>query len=188
MENIEVKQEPLELSELPEEGQSEELLNSVIVKEEYCLQDPQKVPVSLCNVKTEPELEESQKENEDEKKFECKICSRRFKTPGNLKTHKRAHKAKKYKCEVCKKDFLRRKDWKNHRKRHHLLIPCTKPFCEEAFDSLTARDKHLKEHTGNKIRCKVCNKVVKSQEDMPAHMQIHRKFPKDELLPDQLFK
>ena len=93
-----------------------------------------------------------------EKKFNCKICSAKFLTQGNLKRHIRTHSdLKPYVCETCGKSFKDPGTLKQHTYKHGSQTFVCK-FCSQKFDSPLYLSRHMKRvHPVDGIQTKTCS-------------------------------
>lgn len=91
--------------------------------------------------------------------YPCKVCSKVFQKPYNLKLHMKTHSTDKpYKCAKCPKTFARSHDKKRHELLHdgvknfkcegYLQDGCTRWGCGKTFARLDALARHFRTETG----------------------------------------
>eukprot|EP00088_Acartia_fossae_P034948 TRINITY_DN3593_c0_g1_i2.p1 TRINITY_DN3593_c0_g1~~TRINITY_DN3593_c0_g1_i2.p1 ORF type:complete len:461 (-),score=18.15 TRINITY_DN3593_c0_g1_i2:122-1504(-) len=102
--------------------------------------------------------ENGQHLNPSERKYNCAICDKSFKTLNNLSQHIASHKNKIFSCEFCTKQFRSNIGLKQHRRLHTgETLSCE--VCQESFLSLHAVKRHERVvHAFNRITSKFfCN-------------------------------
>jgi len=135
------------------------------------------------------------KEHTKELPFLCQYCELGFLTKKSLEQHERRHKAeKRYPCDLCSEMFVYRYQLIDHIKKVHpgeVLLKCF--HCDEKFDSVEDRTKHMEEihpytTTRKKILdlydgkdlviekpfvCEYCSKSFKSNAHLAKHLVVH---------------
>ncbi|CAH1786994.1 unnamed protein product [Owenia fusiformis] len=117
----------------------------------------------------------------EEKMFQCKLCSSKFKTFKSLKKHKKWVKHGELKCEICFKVFVKKFDYTVHMRVHtgDKWDEREKPFncniCSKGFTSKSYLLWHLKSHTGQQtdVKCDICMREFNSNSNLVNHMRIH---------------
>ena len=83
-----------------------------------------------------------------EKPFECDLCGRAFRQPGNLTRHRMTHTPHKpYVCPVCNKAFNRASNLQTHMRTHDDYVPFVCPYCGQGFQKKTDWKAHCYTHT-----------------------------------------
>ena len=123
---------------------------------------------------------------EEEKKFECDICSRSFKTKNGIRPHRKIHKAFSKKtvnhlkfteggaqCMICQKHFSSQHYLSNHMKMHsEKSYKCN--HCEKTFARSTDLKRHEARHTLEKpFQCKFCAKSFALEYLLNKHQKTH---------------
>ncbi|XP_038053862.1 zinc finger protein 14-like [Patiria miniata] len=119
----------------------------------------------------------------------CKVCSKLFVRPFNLKRHEKTHEEKhqasklpkSFACKDCPKLFTRKVHLQRHEQLHvketGMVFSCT--LCTETFEDKFSYKNHSKTHTMKKyyreMTCEVCQKVVKGPITLKRHMRTHTK-------------
>lgn len=118
-------------------------------------------------VKLEPEIEEmlDNIKSEDE-------CKKEFEEEKDIPEEKfDVIKCKLLQCSECKESFDSKLKLNNHkRSKHYLPGVCNICGTVVRSDNLS---KHLKVHSDNPVKCKVCNRLFKNSESLRTHKFLH---------------
>jgi hypothetical protein len=109
-------------------------------------------------------------------KFPCFHCSAQFLSRSSLKTHNKTFHSdivEQHPCDLCGKVFISRLKLQQHilvvhRKGSH---PC--PHCGKDFSVKYNLTKHIRKDHGEKIPCKLCQKLVPPGRYMKIHLETH---------------
>lgn len=117
---------------------------------------------------------------EIDKKLECLLCNKLYKTETSLRHHiDTIHdpNARKYKCDICGSGFFREAALQNHHENQHLDM---KKFicgiCDTGLKSKIALERHMFQHTGRKpFQCKWdgCKKTFTTTANRDEHYRSH---------------
>lgn len=131
-----------------------------------------KKPKNIVKIKT--------KQTDDEKRLECLLCNKLYKTETSLRHHiDTIHdpNARKYKCEICGTGFFREAALQNHHENQHLDM---KKFicgiCNTGLKSKIALERHMFQHTGKKpFKCSWdgCKKTFTTTANRDEHYRSH---------------
>jgi stress-induced morphogen len=110
----------------------------------------------------------------NERPYECLVCSKRFKSKGNLKMHEGIHD-KKFQCEICQKKFAATTNLKDHLKLHENpdLFQCH--ICKLKQTSKTTLRRHLRIHDENRVKEFKCEKCIFSTDHL-GNLKTHQKY------------
>lgn len=116
------------------------------------------------------------KTHTSERKFQCDICKKSYKTKFSLVNHLQTHKEKTFTCEICAKVFHTASGlWIHiqyvHNKHKQKLIKCS--ICEYRTLKTYNIKKHERKHTDNNIACPQCGMFFEKAEKMLKHQRIH---------------
>ncbi|CRL04767.1 CLUMA_CG017827, isoform A [Clunio marinus] len=115
---------------------------------------------------------------QDEKTYECVVCSKPFKVQEALASHMRTHKdimdKLEFPCNLCDKVFKKLNDLTRHSRKHpenksHKCLICSKMFSQGShlIDHLN-RHKNLRPHV-----CNICNKAFQQSSTLKDHLRTH---------------
>ena len=95
-------------------------------------------------------------------RYECYVCSKRFRDKHGLVTHERVHNGDRpFKCGFCKWAFMSNSNLTRHVRGVHMgerRFACH--MCDRAFASSGERTRHMRVHTGERpFKCDVCQKT-----------------------------
>ena len=128
--NMTIKAEEVELEDNFESN--DEVLEPVFIKCESQEDFISALPNSFANdpiAAAAPNAEDILKKSQVQTNFECKICTKRFKTRMELKHHKKTHLTT-IECEYCQKS-LNKYYIKQHVQQKHACALCGKAFVQK---------------------------------------------------------
>ncbi|XP_016388441.1 zinc finger protein 574-like [Sinocyclocheilus rhinocerous] len=113
---------------------------------------------------------------EEEPKFPCSICNKRFSSQVHLLRHRRTTHTteRRFKCNICGKPFKKQIHLRNHLRTHTGERPfqCNCSVCGKTFSSLANLSRHGLTHTGVRpYRCDVCHKAFSQSSNLRQHRQ-----------------
>ena len=124
--------------------------------------------------------------SEDNSRFCCDVCNKKFIWKGALRAHLLNHKPeidrKDFTCTICNRKYLSAGSLSWHKKRAHSTnIPVqAKNLCEicsKTFATLTSFKEHMLGHSEEsvmlQIQCPKCTKWLKNQRCLKSHMLLH---------------
>ncbi|XP_049835558.1 uncharacterized protein LOC126279123 isoform X1 [Schistocerca gregaria] len=119
------------------------------------------------------------REGQDEDKFSCDSCEKKYKTEEKLDSHRiREHSKpgeRPYSCNICNKKFSGRSTVIYHRRTHTGEQPHECTTCGKTFTRPDALRQHTRSHTNErKFRCSVCNKKCSSRDTLNKHLKSHK--------------
>jgi stress-induced morphogen len=107
---------------------------------------------------------------------ECGICHKMLKY-NSLNSHRRnVHAtAQDFQCKICSKSFKSAYYLKRHEKRHNKEIQCE--ICNKMFSTVGKLAQHKKECHENKrsFECEICNKKFNQKGNLKRHQKTHDK-------------
>ncbi len=107
--------------------------------------------------------------------FECKICFMKFRTRGNLNSHKTRHSEIKFECGTCSKTFKWKWSLIQHEKRHQInqkTIPCI--YCQAEFPFKKKLWEHyLSAHKDKRPFACECGMTYKHHVSLIVHRKDH---------------
>lgn len=125
--------------------------------------------------KSEFNLHMSRNHNPD-KKYECKICLRKFSVRKDLSLHLPMHTTEKaIQCELCGQQFARKTSLSHHIQRHirdlEPKIPCK--LCDKTFPKKFDLFKHVRENHNFDHTCEFCGRVFEKAVHLRGHKKVH---------------
>uniref|UniRef100_A0A0C9Q0E5 ZNF77 protein n=1 Tax=Fopius arisanus TaxID=64838 RepID=A0A0C9Q0E5_9HYME len=108
-------------------------------------------------------------------KYSCSICDKKWKTPGELKTHIVSHSSiRPYMCEKCGQAYKHKHALKVHIGMHNGINPFKCSFCDKCFTQKGALRRHLPMHTGEMpYQCDLCGKRFIHHTSYNMHVLSH---------------
>ncbi|XP_035700694.1 zinc finger protein 98-like isoform X2 [Folsomia candida] len=112
--------------------------------------------------------------------YPCRICKRKFYSPGALGAHmvmRHETGEKKLSCVKCGKKFCLEENLARHLKLHK--VECTKPIvcdlCDKRFESEERLQSHLESAVhSNRFECTQCPQKCKNRLSLERHLMTHR--------------
>ncbi|XP_023348875.1 zinc finger protein 33B isoform X4 [Eurytemora carolleeae] len=137
--------------------------NTKKIKKNKCLRD--------SNEEITPQLE-----NEN-KKFECNYCGKKFRFKHCLRNHEFIHKTeKKFLCEECGFSTQHFNTMKTHRQGHSgEYFRCTLDKCSFKTFRRQNLTEHMKTHSNATILCDICDTKFAHLKNLRRHMKMHDK-------------
>jgi KRAB domain-containing zinc finger protein len=110
--------------------------------------------------------------------YHCTVCTRLFKTQGELETHtcgktrRVSRKEKTHKCDTCGKMFARRDGLTEHiRTVHNKIARLSCPYCKYRTDNQGHLTRHISTHTGEKqFKCTQCDYTGAQKQHLLHHI------------------
>ncbi|XP_050513312.1 zinc finger protein ZFP2 isoform X1 [Diabrotica virgifera virgifera] len=119
--------------------------------------------------------EKSAQKFQDNKQWECDVCSKLFTTKYFLKKHKRLHTGEMpYCCTLCNKSFTFQQSYHKHMLYHSSEKPHVCSECGRAFKELSTLQNHARIHSGERpFICETCGKSFRQRVSYLVHRRIH---------------
>ena len=116
-------------------------------------------------------------EHENQYRFDCEKCDRKFSTTKSLLNHARTHNKKEKKvCIECRKVLGDSQSLKIHMLSHSnpLSFQCTWKGCNKAFNFQYSLVDHTRTHTKEKpFKCNHCDQTFRKSSHLSRHKQVH---------------
>ncbi|XP_023029463.1 uncharacterized protein [Leptinotarsa decemlineata] len=111
----------------------------------------------------------------DEKKFQCQLCDKAYRTKAVLKVHMDTHANKRqHLCNVCGKGFNYPIALRYHMRLHTGEKNYNCEFCNKSFRMKNSLNRHRRTHTGDRpYRCKFCSRKFFSRGEVTCHEYTH---------------
>jgi len=112
-----------------------------------------------------------------EKKYECKICGSKYKTPAILANHELLHADDetryKFSCDICGQRFTQRGNLDGHLATHSGDKPYKCPICDKAFSKMSNLTNHSLIHSSEKpFLCDQCDASFKTKYKLNTHVKV----------------
>jgi len=115
------------------------------------------------------------------RKFQCKICSKNFKSAVHCKVHEKIHN-KEFPCEVCNKNFTIPSQLAAHKKLYHENARGFKcDVCEKQCFQKAHLINHQKTHDKNRskpLKCHRCDFSTDNKSNLKNHANFHERQDK----------
>ena len=110
---------------------------------------------------------------EDQLKFVCETCGKKYEQQSELKVHVLVHGESKFPCKYCGKGFKSPYALKSHETERHEKEPepcgmCGKMLASKAVVKEHERVVHFNDRT---VDCGLCEKTLKTKRNLQLHMQ-----------------
>ncbi|CAH0557112.1 unnamed protein product [Brassicogethes aeneus] len=117
----------------------------------------------------------NKQKQQDNKQWECDVCSKMFTTKYFLKKHKRLHTGEMpYTCSQCSKSFTFQQSYHKHMLYHSSEKPYVCNECGRAFKELSTLQNHARIHSGERpFGCETCGKRFRQRVSYLVHRRIH---------------
>ncbi len=129
---------------------------------------------STANVEGGEEPNKHRTPAEEEPKFPCSICKKRFSSQVRVLRHRRTTHTteRRFKCNICGKPFKKQIHLRNHFRTHTGERPFQCSVCGKTFSSLANLSRHGLTHTGVRpYRCDICHKAFSQSSNLRQHRQ-----------------
>ena len=113
-----------------------------------------------------------------ERKFQCEICTRSYKSTTALGIHRKSHN-KKFECKTCKRMFSTQSFLNQHNRTHHenpKIFKCE--ICNKQFNLKLHFQRHQKIHDKNRpkpFKCQRCDYATHTRQSHEAHQNVHKR-------------
>jgi stress-induced morphogen len=113
-----------------------------------------------------------------DKKFQCKICSKHFKSKQSLRKHEKTHN-KKFECDACKKSYPSKSELNRHNKNYHenpRSFECE--TCGKKFNTKSCLKSHQLIHKKDRLKsfkCQRCDYATDFKYNIKNHQKCHER-------------
>lgn len=123
------------------------------------------------------------KVHQSQKAFPCQLCGRSFDDAVRLENHTKVHTNQKdFKCTICEVGFQSMKNLRRHIQTIHSTdkpYTCSEEGCNMSFGRKDKYVLHQRYHERMRnIKCRKCDKILGSQDELQEHMVEHINFTK----------
>ncbi|XP_046141158.1 zinc finger and SCAN domain-containing protein 12-like isoform X11 [Osmia bicornis bicornis] len=120
---------------------------------------------------------------DDESKFVCEHCGRRYKVKTDLTLHvKKAHNSEPQVCRFCGKTVIdiSGHEWKHRKRNKELKYEHHCHLCNKKFRQRIILDNHLRLHEEG-FKCEECGQKHRSSQELINHRKLKHREPKSYL-------
>ena len=129
----------------------------------------------VCGVELYNNMDNINHQCEQERKYECKVCKKRFKRRTHLDIHARIHSGlKPYPCNFCPQRFPTKTAHRVHVRKHTGERPfvCPLPGCNSSFKQKMHMLRHQRTHTGSRpFVCEICGRAFAQKSSLTRHVR-----------------
>ena len=110
---------------------------------------------------------------EDQLKFVCETCGKKYQQPGELKVHVFVHGESKYPCKYCGKGLKSPWAQREHENRRHEQEPEPCGMCGKMLSGKTVVKEHERVVHFNEgtVDCGLCEKTLKTKRNFQLHKE-----------------
>lgn len=119
-----------------------------------------------------PYKKRAPKSSEEPGEFHCTLCDRTFARKFALQAHMESvHEGRTFACNICGKVMGWRKTLQRHMKSHQENFQKHKcDQCDKSFSRPSHLRLHMARHTGQKVRCALCNNGYRDNYKLGEHL------------------
>ena len=129
----------------------------------------------VCGVELHNNMDNINHQCEQERKYECEVCKKRFKRRTHLDIHARIHSGlKPYPCNFCPQRFPTKTAHRVHVRKHTGERPfvCPVPGCNSSFKQKMHMLRHQRTHTGSRpFVCEICGRAFAQKSSLTRHVR-----------------
>lgn len=129
-------------------------------------------------------------EHDNEKKWKCNLCTKKFYSKNMLTNHLKGHNSGNYRCLTCDITVASKLELLGHKRDKHQVIGLEPKFecekCHKMFPKKSVLEKHLSTHSGDKLfSCKHCAKAFGTLYGLTKHQKRETHFNKANAAPPE---
>lgn len=133
-------------------------------------------------------------EHDNEKKWKCDLCSRKFYSKNILTNHLKVHNSGLYRCVTCQVSVASKLELMTHKRNKHKVIGLEPKFncekCNKLFSKKSALERHLTTHSDKKcFGCEHCARTFSTMHGLVKHQKRKIHFNKaNSVVPESKYE